>query len=151
MSGALAQQWALHTTTEVLLVPWPQVRVSAWFWGAWQPCTPSLPISLAHTHRLCVTIVLHAAPQDILTPDELHYLHQASHRPDAVSQALSEAVVALSDSEYKVVAINVRISQYNDSVAACERLYKQPIPIAYTRYQEQHPCQCNLAHLPRPS
>lgn len=49
-------------------------------------------------------------------------------------QALSDAIAALAASDYKVMQINLRISTYSDTVAACERLYKQPIPTAYTRH-----------------
>ena len=54
-------------------------------------------------------------------------------------QALSDATAALSASDFKFVQINDRISTYSDTVAACERLYKQPIPTAYTR----HACHCS--------
>jgi len=50
------------------------------------------------------------------------------------AQALSDATAALAASDYKIMQINLRISTYSDTVAACERLYKQPIPTAYTRH-----------------
>lgn len=69
----------------------------------------------------------------MLLPHELHYLHSYEHRPSAVVQALSDAMSELQASEYYLMQISLRISLYSDTVAACERLYKQPIPTAYTR------------------
>lgn len=66
-------------------------------------------------------------------PHELHYLHDWTHRPSAVVQALSDAVFTLQSSDFTLMQINRRISTFSDTVAACERLYKQPIPTAYTR------------------
>ena len=63
----------------------------------------------------------------------------------------------LAASDYKVMQINLRISTYSDTVAACERLYKQPIPTAYTRHGRSLPrpvlrlvcyCQLNRALIP---
>ena len=62
------------------------------------------------------------------------------------AQALSDATAALAASDYKIMQINLRISTYSDTVAACERLYKQPIPTAYTRHVLGR-CQSSLARV----
>lgn len=70
----------------------------------------------------------------VLLPHELDILHRCSHRPSITGQALSDAINALNTHPFKALTINTRVSQYYHIVAACERLYKQPIPSGYTRH-----------------
>lgn len=51
-----------------------------------------------------------------------------------LAQAISDAALALATADIKYYAISQRISTYADYVAAAERLLKQPIPRAYTRW-----------------
>ena len=71
--------------------------------------------------------------QGVLLPHELRYLLSWENRPSAVVQALSDATFELQTSDHCRMQINARISQFIDTVAACELLYKQPIPTEYTR------------------
>lgn len=50
------------------------------------------------------------------------------------AQVLTEAVKALRVTDYQRVTIDTEISTFHLNLAACERLYAQPIPIAYTRH-----------------
>jgi predicted membrane chloride channel (bestrophin family) len=80
--------------------------------------------------------------QDVLLPHELAWLQKQQHMPVAASQALTDAVRRLSVPEFERVTIDSDISQFHSNLAACERLYGQPIPIAYTRHtSRQSPSQ----------
>ena len=50
------------------------------------------------------------------------------------AQVLTEAVKALRVAEYQRVTIDTEISNFHVNLAACERLFSQPIPVAYTRH-----------------
>lgn len=97
--------------------------------GRW---TIALPYVLkAHLTELTD---LNVQLKGVLLPYELEFLHDCSHRPSVVGQALSDAVNSLDTHPFKALAINKRISQFYDIVAGCERLYRQPIPSGYTRH-----------------
>ena len=49
-------------------------------------------------------------------------------------QVLTNAVKALHVADYQRVTIDNEISDFHVNLAACERLYSQPIPVAYTRH-----------------
>ena len=49
-------------------------------------------------------------------------------------QVLSEAVRQLHVTDYQRVTIDQQIVTYHGNVAACERLYTQPLPVAYLRH-----------------
>ena len=49
-------------------------------------------------------------------------------------QVLTEAVKALRVPDYQRVTIDMEITNFHYNLAACERLFSQPIPIAYTRH-----------------
>ena len=51
---------------------------------------------------------------------------------------LTEAVKALRVTDYQRVTIDTEISNFHLNLAACERLYSQPIPIAYTRHTSRY-------------
>ncbi|KAK9825471.1 hypothetical protein WJX81_006786 [Elliptochloris bilobata] len=77
---------------------------------------------------------LQAALQDTLEPDELAWLSQRQHKPQAVSQVLTEALWRMGMPDYQKATVDLQVTAYNAVVASCERLLKQPIPIAYTRH-----------------
>ena len=52
----------------------------------------------------------------------------------ACCQVLSEAVRQLHVTDYQMVIIDQQIVTYHGNVAACERLYSQPLPVAYLRH-----------------
>lgn len=79
--------------------------------------------------------------QDLLSPGELNWLGAQQHVPAAVSCILSAKLQALAASRsvpFKQLASEEQLTLYNQTVAACERLAKQPIPIAYTRWVQSH-------------
>ncbi len=46
---------------------------------------------------------------------------------------LTQLIASAKLPEMLQISVDQQIVQYIDSVAACERLQKQPIPVAYTR------------------
>ncbi|CAL5219186.1 g972 [Coccomyxa viridis] len=71
---------------------------------------------------------------DVLLPHEIEWLEKQQHRPNAATQVLTEAVKALRVSDYQRVMIDSEITNFHLNLAACERLFSQPIPVAYTRH-----------------
>lgn len=49
-------------------------------------------------------------------------------------QVLTEAVRLLHMPDYQRVTIDGQIVRYHENIAAVERLYTQPLPIAYLRH-----------------
>lgn len=94
--------------------------------------TIALPYVLkAHVTELAD---LSAQLRGVLLPHELQYLHDCKHRPNAVCQALSDAVNALDCHPYKSMQINKQVSELMQMTGGMERLYRQPIPSSYTRH-----------------
>ena len=48
---------------------------------------------------------------------------------------LTQLIASANLPEMLQISVDKQIVQYIDSVAACERLQKQPIPVAYTRLE----------------
>ena len=51
-----------------------------------------------------------------------------------VAAVLTQLVASANLSDMLQTSLDAQIAKYVDGVAACERLFKQPIPSAYTRY-----------------
>lgn len=47
---------------------------------------------------------------------------------------LTEIIASASMPDMIQLAVDERLGAFVDAVGACERLFKQPIPVAYTRY-----------------
>ncbi len=71
--------------------------------------------------------------QDRLLPHELAYIVSVKHPPNMAATVLTQLVASANLPEMLQISVDKQIVQYIDSVAACERLQKQPIPVAYTR------------------
>lgn len=71
----------------------------------------------------------------------------ASAMPDALLQVLTEAVRALRVPDYQRVMIDTEISNFHVNLAACERLFSQPIPVAYTRHTSRYHMACSMPSL----
>jgi len=48
-------------------------------------------------------------------------------------QVISEIINKCRVGEYERVAMDTNLTQFHDNVGACERIFKTPIPVAYTR------------------
>ena len=71
--------------------------------------------------------------QDRLLPDEVAYMATVQHPPMMAAAILTQLVASANLPEMLQSSIDDQIARYVDSVAACERLQKQPIPLAYRR------------------
>lgn len=71
--------------------------------------------------------------QDILLPAELNWLSSVDNRPVMAASMLTEVVASVKLPDMIQLAITEKCGQFVDAVGACERLQKQPIPVAYTR------------------
>jgi predicted membrane chloride channel (bestrophin family) len=59
-------------------------------------------------------------------------------------QVLTEAVRLLHMPDFQRVTVDQQIMRYNENIAAVERLYSQPLPIAYLRHTSR--CRRMRAH-----
>ncbi|KAK9812447.1 hypothetical protein WJX73_000401 [Symbiochloris irregularis] len=75
--------------------------------------------------------------QDVLSKDEREWLKACPHLPIAVSQVISCKLTGLQccrASSIRHTTLEMQLTLYQQTVAACERLLRQPVPIAYTRH-----------------
>lgn len=70
---------------------------------------------------------------DILDSTELENIMSAKHRPNYVLQVMSEAIAQCQISEWEQITMDANVTTFHDNVGACERIFKTPIPLAYTR------------------
>ncbi|KAL3157166.1 hypothetical protein ABBQ38_001406 [Trebouxia sp. C0009 RCD-2024] len=71
--------------------------------------------------------------QDRLLPHELDYIASVMNPPVMAATVLTQLVAAANLPDMLQISLDGQIAKYVDSVGACERLNKQPIPLAYTR------------------
>ena len=71
--------------------------------------------------------------QDVLEPQELEALLNASHRPNYVGMVLAEIVRAAELNDSEVFLMEANLSFFMDAVGGCERIFKTPIPLSYSR------------------
>ena len=81
--------------------------------SSWSPCIASL--------------------QDRLLSHELDYIASVHNPPVMAATVLTQLVAAAHLPDMLQISLDGQIAKYVDSVGACERLNKQPIPVAYTR------------------
>ena len=85
--------------------------------------------TLYKTCNTCYTLWL----QGRLLPHELAWICGVQHPPVMAATVLTQLIAAAKLPQMLQVTVDQQLVQYVDSVAACERLQKQPIPVAYTR------------------
>ena len=81
--------------------------------------------------------------QGILLPAELSWLSTVDNAPIMASSMLTQVVASAQLPDMIQLAIDEHVGHFVDAVGACERLLKQPIPVAYTRLA-QHNSSVNL-------
>ena len=80
------------------------------------------------------TITLREELAGVLEPGrELEGVMRSTHRPNYVLQVISELIEQCEVPDWEKVRMDENITQFHDSVGTCERLFKTPIPLAYTR------------------
>ncbi|KAK9838098.1 hypothetical protein WJX81_001298 [Elliptochloris bilobata] len=72
--------------------------------------------------------------QDVLPAEERAALLAAQHRPNTALQVMSQLVAAASLRETQATRMDENLTFFADSVGACERILKTPIPLSYTRH-----------------
>lgn len=94
-------------------------------------CAFSVGLSVC-SHGACVRLC-DLCLQDRLLPHELAYISTVKHAPDTAATVLTQLIASAGLPNMLQISVDEQIVRYVDSVAACERLQKQPIPVAYTR------------------
>jgi putative membrane protein len=74
----------------------------------------------------------------LVRDDEVRTLEAATHRPNVVytwiSRRLAEHANAGAFSEQRLVAMDANLTSLQDSLGACERIMKTPVPFAYAQH-----------------
>lgn len=68
-----------------------------------------------------------------LEPSELENVMSSKHRPNYVLQVMSEVISHCELTQWEKMTMDANITEFHDNVGACERIFKTPIPLAYTR------------------
>eukprot|EP00639_Heterosigma_akashiwo_P033807 CAMPEP_0194743920 /NCGR_PEP_ID=MMETSP0296-20130528/100575_1 /TAXON_ID=39354 /ORGANISM="Heterosigma akashiwo, Strain CCMP2393" /LENGTH=449 /DNA_ID=CAMNT_0039655995 /DNA_START=201 /DNA_END=1550 /DNA_ORIENTATION=+ len=77
---------------------------------------------------------LRAELSALLGVEEADRILRATHRPCAVIQDLSAIVRGLRLADMQRQALDAQVSAMCDTVGACERIFKTPLPLVYTRH-----------------
>ncbi|OAE19416.1 hypothetical protein AXG93_4273s1100 [Marchantia polymorpha subsp. ruderalis] len=65
--------------------------------------------------------------------EEIDGILASTHRPNYVLQVMSEIIHSCSITEMQLTRMDVNMTQFADNLGACERIFKTPIPLSYTR------------------
>lgn len=68
----------------------------------------------------------------VLEPRELESVMASAHKPNHVVQIMSELMTHCHISGWDKINMDENITQFHDNIGTCERLFKTPIPVAYT-------------------
>eukprot|EP00246_Nothoceros_aenigmaticus_P016087 TRINITY_DN7057_c0_g2_i1.p1 TRINITY_DN7057_c0_g2~~TRINITY_DN7057_c0_g2_i1.p1 ORF type:complete len:358 (+),score=27.70 TRINITY_DN7057_c0_g2_i1:169-1242(+) len=71
--------------------------------------------------------------ESVLQPKELEKLLASSHRPNHSVQMLSNVLAQCELSDMNRVSMDRNLTQLHDNIGGCERLFRTPIPVSYTR------------------
>eukprot|EP00873_Tetraselmis_striata_P029777 jgi/Tetstr1/450041/TSEL_037088.t1 len=70
----------------------------------------------------------------VLKPEEVTALTNAVHMPLYALQVMSEVIRTSDAHPYYKALMDANLTVFNDTLGACERLLRTPIPLAYTRH-----------------
>lgn len=76
--------------------------------------------------------------------DELESLISAKNRPLWVLQVLSDIINQCQISKWDRITMDRNITQCHDNLGICDRIFKTPIPVAYTRLTSRVLCLWHL-------
>ena len=94
-------------------------------------------VALAHCVRLHMRAPREATPAalaDWLRPDELAGLAASAHRPNHCLQVLSHIIAAGCGDAAIAHRVDEDLKFMEDAIGGCERLFRTPIPLSYTRH-----------------
>ncbi|WIA34766.1 hypothetical protein OEZ86_013072 [Tetradesmus obliquus] len=83
----------------------------------------------------------------VLLPEELEFVLQQRHAGTAVLQALGECVQASHMQPMQKMRLDENITVMQDVMGGCERIFRTPIPLSYTRHTSRF-LVCWLTLLP---
>lgn len=83
--------------------------------------------------HLCRGGDLEAELEGLLDEEELASVLSASHRPNHMLQVMSELVYSVAMTDRERASMDRNFTQFHDNVGTCERIFKTPIPLSYTR------------------
>ncbi|XP_024378525.1 voltage-dependent chloride channel 2, chloroplastic [Physcomitrium patens] len=69
----------------------------------------------------------------IVNEEEVECVMNSKNRPIWVLQVISDIINECQITPWERIAMDKNITQFHDNVGACERIFKTPIPVAYTR------------------
>lgn len=71
--------------------------------------------------------------QHILLEDELDALLKSQHRPNYVARMLAEIIKSAALTPQESWLMDANLSIFADTTGGCERIFKTPIPLSWTR------------------
>ncbi len=84
-------------------------------------------------HHLTQENTLREDLKGVLEHREVEAVMASKHSPNYVLQVISELINQSELSQWEKIRMDENITQFHDNVGACERIFKTPIPISYTR------------------
>lgn len=69
----------------------------------------------------------------VLEMEEVDGVMSAQNKPIYVLQVISEIISQCQLPNWERITMDKNLTQFHDNVGACERIFKTPIPVAYTR------------------
>ncbi|KAF6265287.1 Bestrophin, RFP-TM, chloride channel-domain-containing protein [Scenedesmus sp. NREL 46B-D3] len=108
--------------------------------------TVAFPVTLMASLREDVSMDEVLKP--VLLPEELRLLKQQQHAGTAVLQAMGQCVrVSATAKDIEKLRMDESISVLQDMMGGCERIFRTPIPLSYTRHTSRF-LMCWLTLLP---
>mmetsp|Transcript_36209 Transcript_36209/g.61062 ORF Transcript_36209/g.61062 Transcript_36209/m.61062 type:complete len:405 (+) Transcript_36209:242-1456(+) len=121
--------WARHLTRQVCT--WfpddHELKAEIFRWIIVAPYTLRMHINV----RCSSTVNI---PKATLTADEYALWKEAKHRPLFISMQLSRLICRSRVSDFIALRMEDQVTLFVNNCGGCERIYKTPIPLAYTRH-----------------
>lgn len=70
--------------------------------------------------------------EGFMEPQEIEAIMSVQHRTNYVLQVLSELIHQCNITQFEKITIDENITTFHDTIGGCERIFKTPIPVAYT-------------------
>jgi putative membrane protein len=102
-----------------------------------KPALVKWVVALAQCVRLHMRAPRDATPAALagwLSADELAGLAAAAHRPNHCLQVLSHIIATGSPEAHTAHRLDEDLKFLEDTIGGCERVYRTPIPLSYTRH-----------------
>ncbi|KAG2494372.1 hypothetical protein HYH03_007429 [Edaphochlamys debaryana] len=127
--GAVVNLSRNFARQSLLWLPAPQARVAV----RWMMAAPYLLKCHLRFNASVRENVSH-----ILLPQELDWVLGWTHRPNAAAHVLGSSVVEGKLDTNRELVLMELVNTFIDCVGKCERIFKTPIPAAYTRHTSRY-------------